>query len=59
MQKNGGLSWKSFFRLLKQMKYPWLWIVSTLAFTVFYLWLMTIVPEYLKTLGVTDCSIPE
>lgn len=50
MQKNGGLSWKSFFRLLKQMKYPWLWIVSTLAFTVFYLWLMTIVPEYTSQL---------
>ena len=50
IQKNGGLSWKSFFRLLRQLKYPWLWIVSTLVFTVFYLWLMTIVPEYTSQL---------
>lgn len=46
MQRNAHLSWKAFFRLLRQLKYPWPWIVFTLAFTIFYLWLMTIAPEY-------------
>ncbi len=46
MKETKEFGWKETFRLLQQIKLPWLGVLGTLAFTVFYLGIMALIPEY-------------